>query len=86
MENLNYKLIMRVKQLNMKVVQFLSWVCKTSHGMGYICKIEGNMTQALYLSILQDGVMKTIEWFCSCVIFHHDNDPNRIAKLINAKF
>ena len=29
--------------------------------MGYMCKIEGKMTQGLYLSILQDGVMKIIE-------------------------
>jgi hypothetical protein len=39
------------------------WGCMTC-GMGYMCKIEGEMTQALYLSILQDGVMKTIEWYC----------------------
>ena len=38
--------------------------CMTSHGMGYMCKIEGKMAQALYCSILQDGVMKTIEWYC----------------------
>jgi hypothetical protein len=37
------------------------WGCMTSHGMGYMCKIEGKMTQALYLSILRVGVMKTIE-------------------------
>jgi hypothetical protein len=39
------------------------WDCMTSCGMGYMCKIEGKMTQAL--SILQDGVMKTIEWYHS---------------------
>lgn len=35
--------------------------CMTSCGMGYICKREGKMTQAPYYSILQGGVMKTIE-------------------------
>ena len=37
------------------------WGCMTSSGMGYMCKIEGKMTQARYLSMLQDGVMETIE-------------------------
>ena len=61
------------------------WGCVTSCGMGSVCKIEEKVTQALYLSILQDGVMKTIEWLCfkpCCVIFQHDNDPKHIAKLV----
>jgi hypothetical protein len=60
------------------------WGCMTSSGMGYMCKIEGKMTQTLYLSILQDWVMKTIEWyhFNPYVIFQHDNDPIHIAKLV----
>jgi hypothetical protein len=28
------------------------WGCMTSHGVGYMCKIEMKMTQALYLIIL----------------------------------
>ena len=61
------------------------WNCMTSHGTGYMCKIEEKMTQVLYLSILQDGVTKTIEWYCfnlSHVIFQHDNDPKNIAILV----
>ena len=57
MENLHYKLIMGVTQSNMVVVQFLCGVEWLFRGMGYTCKIEGKMTQALYLSILHDGVM-----------------------------
>ena len=48
------------------------WDCMTSCGMGYMCKIEGQMAHALYLSILQDGAMKKIKWYCfnpSHVIF-----------------
>ena len=59
--------------------------CMTSCGMGYMCKIKGEMTQVLYLSILQDGGMKTIEWYRfnpSRVIFQHDNNPKHIAKLL----
>ena len=39
----------------------------------------------MYLSILQDGVMKTIEWYRFnplCVIFKHYNDSQHIAKLV----
>ena len=53
--------------------------CMTSSVMGYMCKIEGKITQALYLSIFQDGVMKIIEWYRfnpSCVIFQYDNILN----------
>ena len=39
----------------------LVWGCMASRGMGHMGKIEGKMTHAMYLSILQDGVMKTIE-------------------------
>lgn len=36
------------------------WDCMTFRGMGYMCKIEGQVTHTLYLGILQDGAMKTI--------------------------
>ena len=49
----------------------------------YMCKIEEKITQALYLSNLQYGVMGTIEWSLlnpSCVISQHDNDPKDTTK------
>ena len=53
--------------------------------LNYMCKIEGKMTQVLYVSILQNGVMKTIEW-ChfnpSRIIFRHDYHPKHTAKLV----
>ena len=39
------------------------WGCMTSRGMSCMHKIEGEMTQGMYLSILQDRVMKRIEWY-----------------------
>ena len=35
----------------------------TSHGMGYMCKVEGKVTQTLQVSIRRDGVTKPIEWW-----------------------
>lgn len=51
----------------------------------YMCKIEEKITQALYLSILQYGVMETIEWYLlnpSCVVSQHHNDPKDTTKLV----
>jgi hypothetical protein len=59
------------------------WGCMTSCGMHYMCKIEGKMTQTMYISILQDGFMKTIEWYRfkpSCIIFQHYNDLKYTTK------
>jgi hypothetical protein len=64
---------------------FFVWGPMTSRGMHYMCKIEEKMTQALYISILQDVVMKTIEGYRfnpSCVIFQHNDDSKPIAKLV----
>jgi hypothetical protein len=38
------------------------WGCMTSLGMGSIYKIEGEMANTLCLSILQDGVLTTIDF------------------------
>ena len=59
----------------------------TSRGMGYMHKIERKMKQTLYLSILQDEVMKTIERYCfisSRGIFQYDSDPKHTAKFSQA--
>jgi hypothetical protein len=84
MENLNYKLIMWVKQLNLEVVQFLCGLYDI-RGMGCMCKIEGKMIKALYLNIIQDEVMKSTEWYIFSlfnVIFQHDNDLKHTAKSV----
>jgi len=61
------------------------WGCMTSKGVGYLCKIEGNMDQGLYKSILEDDLMKTLEYYDleeSTTIFQHDNDPKHKAKSV----
>src|SRR4051812_47931837 len=61
------------------------WGCMTADGPGYLCKIEGNMDQTLCKQILEDDLLKTIDWYgfqAKKVIFQHDNDPKHSAKSI----
>jgi hypothetical protein len=61
------------------------WGCITWHGVGYMCKIDGNMDQHLYKAILEDDLMKSIEFYRmnkSKIIFQHDNDPKHTSKLV----
>jgi transposase len=61
------------------------WSCITSKGVGYICHIEVNMTQDVYLEILEDDLISTIEFYGfekEKIIFQHDNDPKHKAKRV----
>ena len=61
------------------------WGCMTAQGAGFMCKIDSIMDQYLYRSILEDELLKTIEFYelePKQVIFQHDNDPKHKAKSI----
>jgi len=61
------------------------WGCMTSKGVGYLCKIEGTMDQHLYKTILEEDLMKTMEFYDLDpreVIFQHDNDPKHKSKSV----
>ena len=58
------------------------WGCMTWYGVGFLCKIEGNMDGELYRSILEGELVQTIEWYGlekANVVFQHDNDPKHTA-------
>ena len=61
----------------MEVVQFCVGLYDFPwHGLDV--QDRGENDQALYLSILQNGIMKTIEWYHLnhfWVILQHNNDP-----------
>ena len=52
-------------------------------GVGFTCRIEGNMDGELYMTILGNELMKTID---QCgknppdIIFQQDNDPKHTCK------
>ena len=64
---------------------FLTWFNKFSRVPYPGCKIEGKMSQAMYLSIFKNRVMKIIEWqFFNLfhIKFQYDIDFKHIAKLV----
>jgi transposase len=65
----------------------MMWGCMTWHGIGYCCRINGKMDQQMYLQILGDELLQTIEYYNmdqNHVIFQHDNDPKHTAKSVKA--
>ncbi|EIE86089.1 hypothetical protein RO3G_14621 [Rhizopus delemar RA 99-880] len=65
------------------------WSAITYAGVGWMCKINGNMDKELYREILEDELERTIEFSIDKlgferhqVIFQHDNDPKHTSKLV----
>ena len=61
------------------------WGCMTSQGPGLMHRIEGKMNQHLYKQILNDKLLKTIEYYNINpveTIFQHDNSPIHKAKSV----
>jgi transposase len=59
------------------------WGCFSSHGIGFLCRIEEGLDAELYKQILNEDLMETLAWYdlnVSDVIFQHDNDPKHTAK------
>lgn len=65
------------------------WSAITYAGVGWICRINGNMDKTLYKEILSDDLHQTINFTCSelglkrdQIIFQQDNDPKHTSKLV----
>jgi transposase len=58
------------------------WGCITWDGVGFLCRINGNMDGELYRSILGGDLIQTLEWYGlqkENIVFQHDNDPKHTA-------
>ena len=67
----------------------MMWGCMTSRGVGFACRIDGSMDAPLYVSILDDELQKTMEYFdleWGEMIFQQDNDPKHKSKLATQWF
>jgi transposase len=61
----------------------MSWGCITSEGVGKLVRIDSKMTAEKYISILEDGLIETLEKYNITfrdTIFMQDNDPKHTAK------
>jgi transposase len=65
------------------------WSAITYAGVGWICRISGNMDKTLYKEILQDDLEQTINYTCGKlglrrdqIIFQQDNDPKHTSNLV----
>lgn len=61
------------------------WSCITYDGVGYVVKIEVNLTKELYKLILEDELVQTMTEYKinpKKVIFQHDNDQKHTAKIV----
>ena len=60
------------------------WGCMGWNGVGILCEVEGKMDAKQYCSILEDGLLKSIQKLGipeENVIFQQDNDPKHTSKL-----
>lgn len=58
------------------------WGCMTAQGVGYACRIDGNMNAELYTRILEDEFLQSLEYYemeVDKVIFQQDNDPKHTS-------
>ena len=61
----------------------MMWGCMTWEGIGYATRIKGKMDAELYVSILDEQLQKTLEYYGydkEDVIFQQDNDPKHTSK------
>jgi len=59
------------------------WGCMTSAGWGRLVLIEGTMDAELYCSVLEEGLLTTLDDLKinrSDIIFQQDNDPKHKSR------
>ena len=63
----------------------MMWGCMTWQGVGYAAKIDGRMDCDLYLQILKDELLNTMEYYGlnpPNTIFQQDNNPKHTCRIV----
>jgi hypothetical protein len=58
------------------------WGCMTAQGVGYACRIDGRMDATLYVNILDDELLQTLEYYHldrDDIVFQQDNDSKHTS-------
>jgi len=61
------------------------WGCMTNQGVGYACWVKGRMDADLYITILEDELLQTIDYYNlnhQKVIFQQDNVHIYLARKV----
>ena len=67
----------------------MMWGCMSAKGIGYATRIDGRMDSQLYVEILEDEFLKTLEHYDfdkDDIIFQQDNDPKHTSRLAQSWF
>ena len=65
------------------------WGCFLANGIGYLCRIHGNMDAATYKAVLENELMDTVKWYKlkrKDILFQQDNASSHTAKDIQKWF
>lgn len=60
------------------------WGCLAAKGIGNLVRIEGILNARLYIDILKNDLLGTLDRYAldkANVVFQHDNDPKHTAKI-----
>lgn len=60
------------------------WGCMTAEGVGHMCRIDRGMDAKLYVDILNDYLLQSVDYYGidqGSFIFQHDNDPKHTSQL-----
>jgi transposase len=63
------------------------WGCFMAQGVGNLVRIDATMDRHVYLQILQEDLLGSLDWYGvdkTKIVFQHDNDPKHTSNIVTA--